>query len=314
VLLTGAAGFIGSHLAEALLARGEAVVAIDDLNDFYDPAIKRRNLATLRGRPGFRCYEGDIRDRELVASVFRSHSPKRMVHLAAMAGVRPSIERPALYTDVNLNGTAVLLEEGAKRGLAKVVFASSSSVYGERSDPPFREEDRVDHPISPYAATKKGGELLCHSFHVTTGLTFSVVRYFTVYGPRQRPEMAIHKFCRMIDAGEAVPVFGDGSSARDYTYIDDIVAGSLAALDRCEGYRVFNLGGSSMTTLAGLLDLLAELTGREVRIERKPVQAGDVSLTSACVDRAERELGYRPRTDLREGIRRFIAWRRGNAS
>ena len=308
VLVTGGAGFIGSHTAEALLDRGDRVLALDNLNDFYDPAIKRRNLDLLATRDGFTFVEGDIRDPEVVAAAM--DGADSVVHLAAMAGVRPSIEQPALYADVNVRGTALLFEAAVERGISRFVFASSSSVYGERRDPPFSEEDPVDHPISPYAATKKAGELLAHTFHAIHGLPVSCLRYFTVYGPRQRPEMAIHRFTRRILAGRSIPVFGDGTSARDYTFVADIVDGTLRALDQCRGYRVYNVGGSGVTTLTRLIEVIAAAVGREAVIDRRPDQAGDVPLTSADVTRAESELGYRASVQIEEGVQRFVAWYR----
>jgi len=310
VLVTGGAGFIGSHLTEALLGGGREVVVLDNLNDFYDPAVKRGNLAALAGKEGFSFVEGDIRDREATRKALARHGVDSIVHLAAMAGVRPSLERPAHYSDVNVTGTAILLEEAVRAGVGRFVFASSSSVYGERKDPPFRETDLVDRPVSPYAATKKAGELLCHSFHRATGIGVSCLRYFTVHGPRQRPEMAIHKFARRIIDGEPIPLFGDGSSARDYTYVGDIVNGTVAALDRCGGYRILNLGGSKTTTLLELVEILSRVIGREPRVEWKPMQAGDVPLTSACVDLAAKELDYRPQVSVEEGVRRLVDWMR----
>jgi UDP-glucuronate 4-epimerase len=310
VLVTGGAGFIGSHLAEGLLARGDEVVVLDNLNDFYDPAIKRRNLEVLAARPGFAFVEGDIRDRETVGGLFAAHHPDAVIHLAAMAGVRPSIEKPALYADVNLIGTSVLLEAAVSAGVERFVFASSSSVYGERKDPPFLETDRVDGPISPYAATKKAGELICHSFSHVSGLNVTCLRFFTVYGPRQRPEMAIHKFANLILAGRPIPVFGDGSSARDYTFVLDIVDGTIRALDRLSGYRIYNLGGSGVTTLSRLIEVLGRALGREPVIDRLPMQAGDVSLTSAGVERARRDLGFEPKVSIEEGVNRFAEWLR----
>jgi len=307
IFLTGGAGFIGSHLARALLDRGDTVVALDNLNDFYDPALKRKNLDLLSG-DGFRFVSGDIRDRDALSAALDLIRPDAVIHLAAMAGVRPSNERPALYADVNVSGTATLLEETVARGIAKFVFASSSSVYGERKDPPFRETDAVDHPVSPYAATKKAAELLAHSFHAIHGLSVYCLRYFTVYGPRQRPEMAIHKFARRITDELPIPMYGDGTSARDYTYVADIVDGTLRALDRCSGYRVYNLGGAGRTTLSELIDLISVALGRTAIIDQRPVQPGDVSLTSADNGRAAKELGYSPQVTIEEGIRRFAAW------
>ncbi|MHC4858571.1 MAG: GDP-mannose 4,6-dehydratase [Planctomycetota bacterium] len=311
LLVTGGAGFIGSHLAAALLERGDRVVSLDNLDDFYDPAVKRGNLARLARQDGFLAVEGDIRDRETVRRVLADHGVEDVVHLAAMAGVRPSLERPAHYADVNVRGTALLMEEAAASGVRRFVFASSSSVYGERKDPPFRESDRVDRPLSPYAATKKAGELMAHGFHHATGISVTCLRYFTVYGPRQRPEMAIHRFGRLIREGKPIPMFGDGSSARDYTWIGDIVDGTVRALDRCEGYRIYNLGGSKTITLRNLVEMLSRELGREALIDQQPFQKGDVSLTSACVDLAERDLGYRPSVSIEEGIRRFVTWLRG---
>lgn len=309
VVVTGAAGFIGSHLSAALLERGDRVIGLDNLNGFYDPTKKRENLALLAPHEGFSCREGDIRDRDAVRAVLdEAGEGTAIVHLAAMAGVRPSIESPAHYSDVNLTGTSILLEEAAARGLKRFVFASSSSVYGERTNAPFRETDPVDHPVSPYAATKKAGELLCHTFHHVHRMDVACLRFFTVYGPRQRPEMAIHKFARLLADGKPVPMFGDGSTARDYTFIDDVVDGTIRALDRLDGYRVYNLGGSRTTRLDRLVDLIAGALGVPAKIDRKPEQAGDVPLTSACVDRAREELGYEPQVPIEEGIRRFAAW------
>jgi len=244
VLVTGAAGFIGSHLCETLLARGDRVVGLDNFNDFYDPAIKRSNLAGPLSHPGFALVEGDIRDGAAVARVFAEHAPTSVVHLAAMAGVRPSLADPAHYHDVNCTGTAIVLQAARAAGVARFVFGSSSSVYGGNPKVPFHEDDDVSHPVSPYAATKRANELTCHTFHHLYGMDIACLRFFTVYGPRQRPEMAIHKFVRLTEAGQPLPLFGDGRSERDYTYIDDILDGILKALDQVSGYDVFNLGES----------------------------------------------------------------------
>src|SRR5881296_4439288 len=244
ILVTGGAGFIGSHLVEALIKEGREVIVLDNFDDFYTPEVKRRNLEPLAGRPGFTKVEGDIRDARLLESVFSGYPVGVVVHLAARAGVRPSIQQPVLYCDVNVNGTAVLLEACRRHGIGKFIFGSSSSVYGNNSKLPFSEKDDVDRPISPYAATKKAGELLCATYHELYGLNVFALRFFTVYGPRQRPEMAIHKFTRLIDEGREVPQFGDGSSRRDYTWIEDIVDGIEGAAARIEGFEVLNLGES----------------------------------------------------------------------
>ncbi len=308
VLLTGGAGFIGSHVAEALLSRGDRVVVLDNFDEFYDPAIKRRNIAALLPRAEFSLIEGDIRDRALVSATYREHGVDAVIHLAAKAGVRPSLSNPATYAEVNVLGTTILLEEAHRAGVGRFVFASSSSVYGQRSDPPFRETDRVDLPISPYAATKKAGELVCHTFHHAMGMDVTCLRFFTVYGPRQRPEMAIHRFCRLMRAGSPIVLFGDGRSARDYTFVEDIVDGTLRALDRVRGYHIYNLGGAGVTTLSRLIEVLAGALGVDPVISRQPMQPGDVLLTSASVDLAARELGFVPRVAIEEGVARFVDW------
>ncbi len=308
ILLTGAAGFIGSHTAAALLDRGDEVVGLDNFNAFYDPALKRRNAAALSAREGFSLVEGDLCDEPLVADLFARHRFDGVVHLAAWAGVRPSIQRPGLYVDVNVRGTTNVLEGCRRGGVGRLVFASSSSVYGGRETVPFRETDPVDRPISPYAATKKAGEVLCYTYHHLHGLHVSALRFFTVYGPRQRPEMAIHKFATMMSRGEAIPVYGDGGSARDYTYVDDIVQGTVAALDRCEGYEIYNLGESRTTRLDDLVDKLARALGYEAKVRREPDQPGDVPITFADVTKARERLGYDPHTLIDEGLARFAEW------
>jgi UDP-glucuronate 4-epimerase len=308
VLVTGGAGFIGSHLCEALLRRGDAVVALDNFDDFYAPARKRENLAGCAGNPRFTLVEGDIRDAAAVAAAL--HGVECIVHLAARAGVRPSIEQPLLYQDVNVGGTLVLLEAARQHAIRRFIFASSSSVYGNNPSVPFRETDNVDHPISPYAATKKAGELLCHTYAHLFGIAITCLRFFTVYGPRQRPDLAIHKFAGLIEAGAPVPVFGDGSMSRDFTYIDDIVAGTLAALDRCAGFHLYNLGESSPVSVNDLLAALERALGRQAVRRQLPLQPGDVDRTYADVSRAREELGYRPSTDLTTGLARFVAWLR----
>ncbi len=308
ICVTGAAGFIGSHLTEALLGRGGRVIGIDNLDAFYDPAVKRENLAACARQGDFTFVEGDIRDRELMREVTRG--AEGIVHLAARAGVRPSIENPELYTDVNVQGTVVMLEAARVNRVPRFVFASSSSVYGNCADAPFRETLPVDHPISPYAATKRAGELLCHTYHHLHDLSVTCLRFFTVFGPRQRPDLAIHKFTRLIESGQPIPMFGDGSMERDHTYVDDIIAGTVAALDRCTGYRIYNLGGAKPTRLDALIQAIASATGKKATIERKPEQPGDVTLTHADVSRAREELGYEPATPLTDGLPKFVEWYR----
>lgn len=309
ILLTGGAGFIGSHLAERLLAAGHEVVCLDNFNDFYDPAIKQRNIERALSSPGYTLVTGDILDRDLLDRVFDKHGGIDCVaHLAAYAGVRPSIERPEIYQRVNIEGTVNLLERARIYGVPRFVFASSSSVYGGRTEVPFRETDDVMRPISPYAATKVAGEALCHAYHHLFGLAVHVLRFFTVYGPRQRPEMAIHLFAARLRRGEPVRIFGDGGSSRDYTFIDDIVAGVQASIERCAGFQVLNLGGSATTSLDGLIALLGRRLRVEPVVERAPEQPGDVPVTFADVSRAERLLDYRPQVDIETGIGRFCDW------
>jgi UDP-glucuronate 4-epimerase len=309
-LVTGAAGFIGSHLVKHLLERGDEVVGLDNFNDYYDPRIKRRNLEPCMDRSSFTLIEGDIRDRALMEKVFAEHNFHAVVHLAAMAGVRPSLERPDLYFDVNVNGTLNILECVKQFGTEKLVFASSSSVYGGNKKVPFSEEDDVSFPVSPYAASKRAGEIMCYTYHHLYGLNIYSLRFFTVYGPGQRPEMAIHKFVRRILKGEPIPMFGDGSSRRDYTYIDDIMDGVLKALDRCEGYRIYNLGESRTVKLSDLVARIESECGKKAVIERLGDQPGDVPQTYADIERARSELGYAPSVPIEEGLKRFMAWYR----
>ena len=307
--MTGAAGFIGSHLCERLIAEGRRVVGLDNFDPFYAVAIKRRNLRQLLGSESFELVEGDIRDAGCVEAVLGG-GVEAIVHLAAKAGVRPSIEDPVGYMDANINGTAVLLEAARKSGVGKFIFASSSSVYGNNEKVPFSETDNVDFPISPYAATKKAGELICHTYSHLYGIGMTCLRFFTVYGPRQRPDLAIHKFARMIEADEPIPVFGDGSMERDFTYIDDIIDGVSAALDACDGFEIYNLGESRPVRLDTLIGEIEAALGKKAVIHRLPEQPGDVRRTYADVDKAVRRLGYRPRTELSAGLARFVQWLR----
>jgi UDP-glucuronate 4-epimerase len=316
VLVTGGAGFIGSHLGHRLLARGDRVTVLDDFNDFYDPARKRENLAGQERRAGesagggqaFRLVEGDIRDEALVDRLFAEGGFDGVVHLAARAGVRPSLSEPILYEDVNCIGTLRLLEAARRHGPEVFVFGSSSSVYGINEKVPFSEDDPVDLPISPYATTKRTGELLAFNYHHLYGMKVSCLRFFTVYGPAQRPEMAIHKFTDLIARGDAVPLYGDGSSRRDYTFVSDIIDGVVAALDAELGFEILNLGGAETTALADLVRWIGAELGVEPRIDHLPDQPGDVPITYADVGKAERLLGYSPKVPIREGLKRFVAW------
>ena len=307
-LVTGGAGFIGSHLVERLLAEGHRVICLDNFDDFYDPALKRRNLTQVLKDSKFCLVEGDLRDEDLLHKLFPEEKIEIVAHLAARAGVRPSIENPLLYADVNIRGTLNLLEACKKYKVRRVVFASSSSVYGNNLKVPFAEEDPVDNPISPYAATKKAGELICHTYHHLYGMDIACLRYFTVYGPRQRPEMAIHQFTRLIAEEKKVTLFGDGSSRRDYTYIGDAIEGTIAALGREHGYEIYNIGESQTTSLAQLVQWIEEQLKKKARVEYLPAQPGDVERTYADIRKAIERLGYRPRTDIREGLARFIRW------
>ncbi|MFH1417953.1 MAG: GDP-mannose 4,6-dehydratase [Planctomycetota bacterium] len=308
IVVTGGGGFIGSHLCEALLAAGRSVVALDCFDDFYDPRIKRGNINRCLEDPRFTLAEGDIRDADFVNQLLDETKPQAIVHLAARAGVRPSIEDPLLYQDVNVRGTAVLLEAARQHRIRKFISASSSSVYGNNKKVPFAESDNVDFPISPYAATKKAGELLCHCYHHLFDIDMTCLRFFTVYGARQRPDLAIHKFTSLIEEGKPIPVFGDGSMMRDYTYIDDIIAGVMAAIDRCQGFHIYNIGESRPVRLADLITEIEKALGKKAIINRLPLQPGDVHQTYADVSLAKRDLDYDPATPIEVGLARFVEW------
>jgi UDP-glucuronate 4-epimerase len=310
ILVTGGAGFIGSHLVEALLAEGcWRVVVVDNFDDYYSPNIKRANVAGHLGNPNFRLHEADIRDAPALRSIFEANSFAAIVHLAARAGVRPSLQYPGQYLDTNVTGTLNLLECARDFGVPRFLFGSSSSVYGLNAAAPFREDAATSQPISPYAASKASAELLCHTYSHLYGIRCVCLRFFTVYGPRQRPDLAIHKFARLIHEGRPIPVFGDGTTRRDYTYVDDIIQGIRAALDY-EGpaYDVFNLGESQTIALGELIGLIEESIGRTALIDWRESQAGDMSLTFADVSKAEELLGYRPKTQIQHGIPRFVKW------
>jgi len=306
-LITGGAGFIGSHLANKLLAEGGRVRVLDNLDPFYDPVLKRRNLDALQevGGDRFEFVEGDIRDAATSKRAVKDVGC--IVHLAALAGVRPSLQDPVRYMDVNVTGTQTLLQQ-IEDPSVRFVFGSSSSVYGGNKEVPFSEAQAVDRPVSPYAASKKAGEVLCYTWHHLHQNPVTCLRFFTVYGPRQRPEMAIHKFARAITNGDRIPFFGDGSSRRDYTFVTDIAAGIRAAMDRDNGYGIYNLGGAATTSLSELVDQIAQALGKPAILDKQPDQPGDVPITYADVSLAERELGYRCTTPLAEGVKKFCAW------
>jgi len=332
VVVTGGAGFIGSHLCDALLKAGKRVIAVDSFNDYYDPQIKRSNVkeaqrivaACVLPADRYTVAEGDIRDFAFLNRLFEENRVDTIVHLAAYAGVRPSIQNPALYTDVNINGTVNLLEISKKHHIRQFVFASSSSVYGNNAKVPFSEKDAVDFPISPYAATKKAGELLGHTYHHLYGINMACLRFFTVYGPRQRPDLAIHKFTKLISEGLPVPYYGDGSTERDYTYIEDIIDGVTKAIEWVgvgEGkYEVFNLGESGTIRLSRMVEAIEQALGKKAVLDKMPMQPGDVDRTFADVGLAKQILGYSPRWRFEDGIHRFVEWfeaseaRRGSLS
>jgi UDP-glucuronate 4-epimerase len=332
-LVTGAAGFIGSHLSERLLRDGWKVVGVDNFDDFYDPKTKRRNITGCLKNKNFQLIEADIRDRDAMDKVV-GEKVEIIVHLAARAGVRPSIAQPLLYADVNINGTMVLLEAAKKHKVGKFIFGSSSSVYGNNKKVPFSEDDNVDFPISPYAATKKAGELICHTYHHLYGICVTCLRFFTVYGPRQRPDLAIHKFAKLIEQGKPIPVYGDGSMMRDFTFIDDIIDGTVAAINRLTShesrlsavasakaeatnheprttsheFNIYNLGNASPISVNDLVAKIEKALGKKAAREYLPPEPGDVERTFADISKAERELGYKPKTTIEEGLARFVEW------
>lgn len=316
VLLTGGAGFIGSHLCEDLLRSGDwRVVIVDDLNDFYSPDIKRANLAAFADSGDVEFIEGDIRDAETLAGIFAANSFDQIVHLAARAGVRPSLTQTKLYYETNVIGTLNLLELAREHGVPHFIFGSSSSVYGATCSVPFKEDATIRKPISPYAATKASGELLCHTYSHLYDIRTVCLRFFTVYGARQRPDLAIHKFTRLIAEGKPVPMFGDGTTRRDYTYIDDIIQGVRAAMDHtATKHEVLNLGESQTTELRRLIQLIEESLGTKAIVDRQPLQPGDVPITYADITRARELLGYNPKTKIEDGIPKFVEWYRSAAT
>ncbi len=312
IMVTGGAGFIGSHLCEALVKdHNNQIICYDNFNDFYSPKIKRNNVSKLLSEANFSLWEADITNKKEVMDCLTTHQVELIIHLACLPGVRPSLEFPARYNDVNMGGTSNILEACHELGIKRLVFASSSSVYGNNPQVPFKESHSVDRPISVYAYTKKAGELMCHTYHHLYDLSVVCLRFFTVYGPRQRPDLAIHKFTRMISTGEEIPVFGNGTSERDYTYIDDIIGGVIAARDYVlsgHRYDIFNLGESQTITLNEMIATIENELGMRAKRKIMGMQAGDVNRTYADISRAKTILGYNPRFDFKTGIKNFVNW------
>jgi UDP-glucuronate 4-epimerase len=308
ILVTGAAGFIGSHVCEHFIGLGHSVVGLDNFDAFYSKKIKLSNLNGLSKSNRFSFYEADIRSSDIINKIFASSGIDTVIHLAAKAGVRPSIDSVAEYYDVNVQGTLTLLEAMRFNGITRLIFASSSSVYGNNLKVPFSESDSVDNPISPYASTKKSGELLCHVYNYLYGFDITCLRFFTVFGPRQRPDLAIHKFTRLIDEGAPLPFYGDGTTARDYTYIDDILNGISCAFNNLGGYRIYNLGESRLITLSELVGIIEALMGKKAILNRLPLQSGDVMITHADISKAKLQIGYDPKFNFRDGMQEFVKW------
>jgi len=309
ILVTGGAGFIGSHLCKYLLKSGHKVVCVDNFNNFYDPLIKEKNISDLMERKDFRLFRADIRDKAGMEDIFREARPELVIHLAAMAGVRPSIADPFLYYDVNVKGTLTLLETMRHSGVARMIFASSSSVYGNNSKIPFSESDPVDNPISPYAASKRACELLCSTYHSLYQFEIFCLRFFTVYGPGQRPDLAIHSFTSKIIDNRPVQVFGDGNTFRDYTYIDDALKGISNSISHLKGFNIYNIGESRRVSLTEVIETIEDVLGKKAIKEFLPLQAGDVNATYADISKARKELDYHPSYDFRKGIEEFIRWK-----
>ena len=312
ILITGGAGFIGSTLAEKLLKNNYNVIVIDNFNNFYEPSIKRNNINRLMNNYNYKLYECDIRSRNDVKKVYDENQIDTVIHLAAMAGVRPSIENPILYQEVNGLGTQIILEEARLHNVKKLILASSSSVYGNCKQIPFREDLIVDYAISPYAATKKANEVMAHVYHKLYDMNIIMLRFFTVYGPKQRPDLAINKFTRLILQDKPIPMYGDGSTSRDYTYIDDIVSGIVKSCDYVEQhnhvYEIINLGSNHPVSLKEMIQVIGNVLGKKPKINQLPMQPGDVNLTYADISKAEKLLGYKPSISFKDGIKKFVEW------
>jgi UDP-glucuronate 4-epimerase len=312
ILVTGCAGFIGSHVCEALLQRGDSVIGIDNLNDYYNINFKKQNLGILKKYPGFVFYKHDICDYNAMKKIFEKEKPGKIVHLAARAGVRPSIEQPLLYEEVNVKGTLNLLELCRHYNIKHFIFASSSSVYGNLKKTLFSEKDDVNNPISPYAATKKAAELLCHTYHHLFNMKITCLRFFTVYGPRGRPDMAPYKFTQRIIEGKPLQKFGNGKSKRDYTFIADIVSGVISAIDKELEFEIINLGNNKPVELNNFISILEKIIGKKAVIEQMPMQPGDVEVTYADIRKARKLLGYKPVTSFEQGMKEFVEWYKKN--
>ena len=312
ILLTGCAGFIGSHVSEALMKRGDIVIGVDNLNDYYDTKKKEKNLAILNEYNKFKFYKEDIRNYEGLKKIFEKEKPEKILHIAARAGVRPSIQNPILYEEVNVKGTLNLLDLAKDFKVKSFVFSSSSSVYGNQKKIPFSETDNVDNPISPYAATKKACELICYTYHHLYNMKITCLRFFTVYGPRGRPDMAPYLFTDWIYNGKPIKRFGDGSTKRDYTFITDIVKGVVAAIDKELEFEIINLGNNKPVMLNDFIKVIEKVTGKKAVIEQLPMQPGDVDITYADVSKAEKLLGFKPTTSIEEGMKKFFEWYKKN--
>lgn len=311
-LITGGAGFIGSNLVDYLISNGDKVVCIDNFNDFYDPIIKEKNIINVIANPNYKLYRGDIRNTKFVKDVFDNNDIDFVIHLAAMAGVRSSILNPLLYQDVNCYGSNVILEEAKNHNVKNIIMASSSSVYGNCKEVPFKEDMIVDYAISPYAATKKSNEVMAHVYHDLYNMNIIMLRFFTVYGPRQRPDLAISKFTNMILNGDEITMYGDGSTYRDYTYVMDIVSGIIKACDYVKNnknvYEIINIGSNNPICLKDMIDLISNELGVEYKVKNMPMQQGDVLRTYADISKARYLLGYEPNINFQEGIKKFIKW------
>ncbi len=308
VLITGGAGFIGSHVADKLLETGDKVFCVDNFNDYYDSDAKKKNIKAALENRNYKLFREDILNFNALDKIFQQSKPDKIIHLAARVGVRLSIKEPLLYADVNIKGTMHVLELARKHGIKSIVFASSSSVYGANKKIPFSEDDRTDRPISPYGATKKAGELMCHSYHSLYGMSIACLRFFTVYGERGRPDMAPLKFTKLISEGKEIEMYGNGRTKRDYTYVGDIVQGVVAALDRELGFEIINLGNSNAVELNQLISVIEKETGKKARIKQMPMQQGDIENTYADISKAKRLLGFAPKTKIEAGIRKLVNW------